>query len=449
MRGFRFISLCVSLLLESLELRALKMNVLISCALLFGTSINATPIDSVVAEVLEKNPALEAARLNWEAMQERPEIAGTLPDPMLSYGYFLKNVETRVGAQNQKLGLSQRIPFPGKLSLAERRARQEAVQAFWQYERLGRELILRAKLGYYDLHRVEKMRRILREQRDLYAQAIQSARGKYEAGTAQQQDVLKAQLASAEIDKRLLELAQLHQTAQARLNALRSAPADTRVVTAAGLDLVSLPSLRRATALAAQYRQELKEVDVVIERNETSLALAKRDRLPDFTIGLDYTQVNPNIFSDPPDNGQDALMASISVNVPIWFAKLDAAEREARKNLEASRESARNAANNVVADVRDAWFQATTARDQVALYRQNLLPQAEQTVESSRASYEAGKESFIDFLDTERSLLNFRLGLVASETELAKALAALERAIGIGLRRASSEAMQQGKDWSK
>ena len=427
----------------------MKTHLLLFCSLLFSTSVKAEQVESLTAEVLEKNPAFEAARLKWEAMKERPRIAGSLPDPMLSYGHFFQNVETRVGAQNQRLGISQRIPFPGKLSLAARRARQEAVQAFWQYQTLGRDLILRAKFAYYDLHRVDEMRRILREQRDLYAQAIESARSKYEAGTVQQQDVLKAQLASAEIEKRLLELVQLRETAQARLNALRSAPAGTALQTTARLSLASLPSLGRASALAAQYRQELKEADVVIERNETSLALARRDRLPDFTVGLDYTQVNPNIFSNPPDNGQDAVMGSISVNVPIWFGKLNAAEREARKNLAASRESARNAANNVDADVRDAWFQATTARDQVALYRQNLLPQAEQTFESSRASYEAGKGSFIDFLDTERSLLNFRLGLVGSATELAKALAALERAIGIDLRRASSAPRQQAKDWSK
>ena len=419
------------------------------CSILLTTSLHADPIDGVVAAVLRANPELEAARLRWEAMQERPRIAGSLPDPMLTYGHFFENVETRVGAQNQRVSVSQRIPFPGKLSLAARRARQEAVQAFWQYQTLGRDLILRAKLAYYDLHRVDEMRRILREQRDLYAQAIESARSKYEAGTVQQQDVLKAQLASAEIEKRLLELVQLRETAQARLNALRSAPAGTALQTTARLGLPSVPSLGRASALAAQYRQELKEADVVIERNETSLALARRDRLPDFTVGLDYTQVNPNIFSNPPDNGQDAVVGSISVNVPIWFGKLNAAEREARKNLASSRESARNAANNVDADVRDAWFQATTARDQVALYRQNLLPQAEQTFESSRASYEAGKGSFIDFLDTERSLLNFRLGLVASETELAKALAALERAVGIDLRRASSAPRQQEEASSK
>lgn len=414
----------------------MKSITLIFSSLLITASLHAEPLDRLVREVLDKNPSLNSARLKWEAMKERPRIAGSLPDPMLSYGYFFDNVETRVGAQNQKVGLSQKIPFPGKLSLAAKRSRQEALQSFWQYQTFARELIMRAKIAYYDLYRVDETRRILREQVDLYQQTFESARSKYEAGTVQQQDVLKAQLSSAEIEKRLLELVQLRETAQARLNALRGVPAKTPIAASQNLDVALPLTLDRATALAVQYRQDLQEANVAIERNETSLALARKDRLPDFTLGVDYTQVNRNIFVNPPDNGHDAVLGSISVNVPIWFGKLNAEEREARKNLAASREAQQNVANNVEADVRDAWFQATTAGDQVELYRQNLLPQAQQTYDASRASYEAAKTSLIDFLDTERSLLNFRLGVITSETDLAKALAMLERAIGLDLRAA-------------
>ncbi|MDQ6824680.1 MAG: TolC family protein, partial [Candidatus Eremiobacteraeota bacterium] len=81
----------------------------------------------MIGEVLQKNPGVAAARLNWEAMQEKPAIAGSLPDPMATYGYFFQNVETRVGAQNQRFGLSQKIPFPGKLSAQKRRASKEAL----------------------------------------------------------------------------------------------------------------------------------------------------------------------------------------------------------------------------------------------------------------------------------------------------------------------------------
>ena len=81
---------------------------------------------------------LDWARLKWEAIKERPRIAASVPYPMLTYGYLVGIVEARVGAQNQKVGLSEKVPFPGKLSLAAERSRQEALQSFWQYQTLAR-----------------------------------------------------------------------------------------------------------------------------------------------------------------------------------------------------------------------------------------------------------------------------------------------------------------------
>ena len=182
-----------------------------------------------------------------------------------------------------------------------------------------------------------------------------------------------------------------------------------------------------------QYRQELQQAGVAIDRDRIGLSLARMDRLPDFTFGVDYTQVNRNIFSNPPDNGHDAVMGSVSVNVPIWFGKLKAEEREARKRLEQSRAMADDVRNNVQADVQSAWFRAQLSHDQLLLYRQTLLPQAEQSFAATRAGYESAGINFIDLLDSERALLALRLGAVMSEADLARAMAMLERAIGVDL----------------
>ena len=86
-----------------------------------GTTQNDN-LSSVIEEVLSTNFALKAARLRWESAQARPQIVGALPDPMLTYGYFFRNVETRTGPMKQKFIASQKFPFPGKLSLAADRA---------------------------------------------------------------------------------------------------------------------------------------------------------------------------------------------------------------------------------------------------------------------------------------------------------------------------------------
>jgi cobalt-zinc-cadmium efflux system outer membrane protein len=411
-----------------------KTYSLLFCSLFITTLVNAQPLERLVDEVLRKNPSLTAARLKWEALRERPRIVGSLPDPMLTYGYFFDNVETRVGAQNQKVGASEKIPFPGKLSLSARKATQEAIIAAWEYQTLGRELILRAKTGYYDLYQIDRAREILDSELSVLGTMATTSESRYEAGEAQQSDVLKAQLAASGIQKRLLDLAQQRQVALAGLNALRDAPQNRSVETAPELAIPSLPDRSRAMAIAERYRQELQQAGVAIERDRTALSLAKMDRLPDFTFGVDYTQVNPNIFQNQPDNGHDAVMGFVSVNLPIWFGKLNAEEREAAKKLAQSRAMALAVKDTVQADVQSAWFRAESLHDQLLLYRQTLLPQAEQSFGATRAGYESAKTTFIDLLDSERALLALRLGEVMTEAELARAMAQLERAIGVNLR---------------
>ncbi len=411
----------------------MKSILLFFFTLTITTSLHAQSLDRLVREVLQRNPSLTAARYKWEAQRERPKIAGSLPDPMVSYGYFFDNVETRVGAQNQKVGASQKIPFPGKLSLASKKAGQEAVIAAWEYQTLARELILRAKTAYYDLYQVDRSREILNSELSLLGTVTKTSQARYESGKAGQPDVLRAQLTTSDIQKRLLDLTQQLEVALARLNALRSAPQKTAFEVPSDLATPPLPDRSRAMAIALQYRQELRQAGIAIARDQTSLSLARMDRLPDFTFGVDYTQVNRNIFSNPPDNGHDAVMASVSVNVPIWFGKLNAEEREARKRLDQSRATANDVRNSVQADVQSAWVRAQLSHDQLLLYRQTLVPQAEQSFEATRAGYESARSNFIDLLDSERALLALRLGEVMSQADLARAMAQLERAVGVDL----------------
>ena len=136
-------------------------------------------LSSVVEEAVSANLALKAARLRWESLQARPKIAGALPDPMLTYGYFFRNVETRVGPMNQKFVGSQKFPFPGKRSLAANRAEAEAAVAMWEYQTLERSLILKAKLAYHELQQVAALRSIFRDELQLLDAILEAARVRY------------------------------------------------------------------------------------------------------------------------------------------------------------------------------------------------------------------------------------------------------------------------------
>ncbi len=392
-------------------------------------------LSSVIEEVLSANFALKAARLRWESVQARPKIVGALPDPTLTYGYFFRNVETRVGPMNYKFVGSQKFPFPGKRSLAASMAEAEAAVAMWEYQTKERSLILKAKLAYHELQQVAALRSIFRDELQLLDALLEAARARYETGMGEQQELLKASLAASEVRQRLLDLDRQERTSLARLNALSGNPPQRAITVDQQFERSPLPPEAMAIAVAEVYRQELQAAGVATERDELSVSLAEKNRWPDLSIGLEYIDVGDSIIPGSIGSGDDGLMGFISFNLPIWRGKLRAEIIEAERRLAASRETASDVRAEIIAEVNTAWFHAKIREEQIELYHSDLIPLAEQSLESARAGYRAARVGFLDVLDSQRVLFSLRLGLVTADTDFAKSLARLERSVGVDLER--------------
>lgn len=84
----------------------------------------------LVGGLMENNPEIRAARFRFEAATKRPSQAGTLPEPKASYtnvgvGHPLSRLNASEFAYHG-FGVSQELPFPGKLGLASEEAKREA-----------------------------------------------------------------------------------------------------------------------------------------------------------------------------------------------------------------------------------------------------------------------------------------------------------------------------------
>ncbi len=144
------------------------------------------------------NPQLEAAFNRWKAALEMVTQARTLPDPRFNYGYFIQEVETRVGPQEQRVGLSQMFPWFGKLKLRGEGALEGANAAQQQYEAAKLKLFDEVKQAYYELYYMGRAISVTAANVELLKQFEEIARSKYESGTAMNGDVIKAQV---ELDK--------------------------------------------------------------------------------------------------------------------------------------------------------------------------------------------------------------------------------------------------------
>ncbi|MBI4905724.1 MAG: TolC family protein [Acidobacteria bacterium] len=389
-----------------------------------------------VEEALARNPAARQSFARYRASLQRLPQVSSLPDPMLGFAQYLRTPETRVGPQTTMLTLSQQFPLFGKLSDKEKIAAKEAAMVREHYEAQRSEIVRQVKLAYYSLSYVDRAIAVTEEDLELLRHFEVLAQARYQQGVGLQQAVVKLQTEITRDLNRLEELRSRRVDAEAILNTLMDRPARSPLAT---VTLSSRPpapiDYDALYEIARQHRPEVQSALLQIERDEKRVQLARRSYWPDITVGAGFTNVlgrsdAAGILSPPEQNGKNIYNVTAGINIPIRRRKYDAAVLEATEDQIASREGYRNVLNSVETSIRAVGFRIRTLEDQIALFEKTLLPQADQALRSTEAAYSTGTVGVLDLLDSERVLLEIRLGLQQLSSDYMKSLAEMERAIG-------------------
>ncbi len=393
-------------------------------------------LEHYIHQALQRNPTLQEAIARYRAaLQKVPQVTA-LPDPMLSFTQFIRNAETRVGPQLNTLMLTQKFPWFGKLDLKGRVVFKEAAARYQVYRAREREIIARVKRAFYDLSYVDRAAEISQEDQLLLEHYEELAQIRYSTGQGLQQAVIKIQAEITKIINRLKILNQQRVSLVARLNTLMDRPPEEPLPTVGQLALPQMTlNLEELYDLGERNRQELKAVMARIEKSEQSIDLAKKDYWPNVTLGVGMINVGgrgdpAGLLLPPPDNGKNAYSFSVGINIPIRRDKYNAGVLEATEGLIANRKQYLNIRNEMEFSIRDQAIRIETLREQVELFEEVLIPQAEEALRSTESAYETGQLGALDLLDSERVLLELRLINARYYADYLRALANLERAIG-------------------
>lgn len=396
----------------------------------FTQSESKDTVEGLIREALENNPQIQVAFNEWKAAEYKIRSVKSLPDPMAKYGHFGESVETRVGPQENVYGASQKIPFPGKLGLKGKSQSKHAEMLREKYEAAKREVIKNVKFVYYDIFWVDKAIQITEGEKAILESLEKVAQRRYESNLTPQQDVIKAQVELSRLIDKLLLLRQNRKSLVAKLNSVLNRSRDTELGNITDVDTsVFEYEISQLQEIAKGSRQELIAANLDIERAEYEKSLARMNYLPDFTFGFDYIQVGSGETTMPND-GQDAWMGTVAVNIPIWFDKLNAQTKEKKALLEAARKNYENVGNSVSYEVEDLYFKILTYKDIISLYKTALIPQSEQAFDAAKTGYETSRVDFLNWLDAERVLLQTRLAYYKAIADYQKSIAYLERVIG-------------------
>lgn len=392
-------------------------------------------LEAALEQAERKNPSLAAIRARYEALKAIPPQEGSLPDPEISFSAMSLPVDTfNTGQEDMtqlQVGISQRFPFPGKLSLKEEAAEWEAQAAGEDVEELRLKLLRDVEVVWWRIFYLDRALAIVAANQDLLRQFGEIAKTRYTVGQGLQQDVLLAQLESSRLLGLSLQLEGLRGQEAARLNALLGRSADTPVQLPTEVER-TLPDVPEEAALFARVEKQrplLAKIAKQIEAAKTRVELARKEFLPDFNLGAFYGfrhGQTPDGKSRP-----DFLSLSLSMNVPLYFATKQAkAVDQKTSELWRAQFAWQDAWNRVLAEISAALADYRRAREQAVLFDRGILPQARQTVASMLAGYQVGKVDFLNLISAQITLYNYEIRYFKTLTQARQARAKLKAAVG-------------------
>jgi outer membrane protein TolC len=388
-------------------------------------------LDDYLAFAATKSPSLLRAFYQWKAALEKTGYVGAMPDPMLSYGRFIENVETRVGPQNQRFGFRQTVPWFGTLGAKRDVASEAANAAFRKFQAEKVKLFYSVKAAYYDLYYLGRDIALTQENLELLKFWESVARTKYKVALKKHVDIIKAQVELGKLEDRLLTLRDKVAPVQARLRAVVNLPDTILIPIPVSVSVEETPLDHKAVLdEALQHNPNLKAMMHHIDRKQASLRLAAKASLPNFTFGVDYIETGEALNPLMDESGKDAWQVGVGVNLPIWFGKNSAKKNEARAKLQAAEYDYADARNRLEAYTEKLVFEYSDAIRKSQLYRDGLIPKAEQALNASYTSYQAAQTDFLNVLDAQRQLLAFQLRLERAIADLATRRAEIEMITG-------------------
>ncbi len=365
------------------------------------------------------NGELEQKYWEWRAALEMIPQEGTpKTTAAISFGAMFENGAT--SWDRQTIGLSNdpmaNIPWPGKLSTAGRRALEMARAAGFRFERAKFELQAKALAAYYDLALQAELLRLQEANVSLLETIAELADARSRAGAVPQQDLLKARtahdLARNQRDRLQAELP----GKRAMLNALMNREPDVKV------EAPRLPEPRRVAysdpeliQLTADRNPELLALAREIRAREESVWLAQQEYIPDFGLSAATSL----------DGMVQNLMAMITAPI-LRYQAIQGMIEQARAEGKAVTAMRRQASSDLKARVLSSLYLLRNAERQAALFRDTIVPRAEQVVERTRAAYTAGQVPLVELLDSQRMLLEVRTMYSQIRMEREKLVAEVE-----------------------
>lgn len=382
-------------------------NMKVVWMLLFALSVNQVvaqdPLQDYLTLAAQQNPGLQAKYAAFEAILEKVAATSGLPDPNLSFGYFIQPVETRVGPQRMKFSLSQMFPWFGSLSAKGDAMAASAQASYWVFIDAREKLLAELKTDYYKLWELQRLidletenLEILKNYQELTTTKVSNGEGKLSDAYRVQMEIEQA---TTQIKVLQDQLPTLQRVFNRKLNRQVTETVilmDTILVndlTIASTDSFSHPSV-------VKYK-ELQRSALFQEK------ASQKSGLPKIGAGIDYVLVDERTDMAVPDNGKDVLMPMVSISLPIWRKQYSSAIKSAQLQQKQFELEAQNGWDALESSRDMQLYKVQQATDEMKMYDEELAL-VSKTLELLITDYTNGREGFEEVLRLQQRTIQYR-----------------------------------------
>ncbi|CAM3945135.1 MULTISPECIES: TolC family protein [Flavobacterium] len=397
-------------------------KILILSILFFAYNVEGQSINDYYTIAAENNPELKAKYKEFEAaMQKIPQVS-SLPDPNLSMGYFISPVETRLGPQNMRFSLSQMFPWFGTLKAQKNATTLMAESKYQAFLNAKNQLYSQVATVYYPLYELLKLKDIEQENIKILESYKNIATSKFENGKGSLVDVLRVDIMLKDAQANLEILTKKEPALTSWLNSILNRKYNEKIVISKDLQIMELPIEYRKDSIASN--PILQELELKKQASEVATEVARKQGLPKLGLGLDYVLVGKGM-NNFPDSGKDIIMPMVSVSLPIFRKKYNAATKEAKLMQESysfQKEAYENKLNGTYYKL---VFELEKERDLLKLYEGQVLTLSK-SLNLLFAYYSNANKDFEEVLRMQQELLKYQKMQLSSTSTFYIKLAELD-----------------------
>lgn len=379
-------------------------KILIIFILFFAYNVEGQTINDYYTIAAENNPELKAKYKEFEAaMQKIPQVS-SLPDPNLSMGYFISPVETRLGPQNMRFSLTQMFPWFGTLKAQKNAATLMAESKYQAFLNAKNQLYSQVATAYYPLYELLKLKDIEQENIKILESYKNIANAKFENGKGSLVDVLRVDIMIKDAQTNLEILNKKEPALTSWFNSILNRKYDEKIVVSKKIETIELPIEYRKDSIATN--PILQELELKKQASEATIEVARKQGLPKLGVGLDYVFVG-NGMNNFPDSGKDVIMPMVTVSLPIFRKKYDAAVTEAKlmqENYSFQKEAYENKLNGTYYKL---VFELQKERDLLKLYEGQVITLSK-SLSLLFAYYSNANKDFEEVLRMQQELLKYQ-----------------------------------------